>query len=133
VRPPLLFAAFVGATALLCSACSGAPAERSDAPAAAEVHLTCGTDDPDAPCVFRPADVTVRVGGTVRWVNDDATFHTVTSSDRFDVRRPNGLFDAVLDEPGETFEQTFDEEGSYPYYCQPHSEFMAGTIRVVAE
>jgi len=133
VRSPRLIATFAAATVVVCSACSEGPPEQPDAPGAVEVHLTCDTDDPDAPCAFRPAEVTVRVGGTVRWVNDDATFHTVTSSDRFDVRRPNGRFDAVLDEPDETFEQTFDEEGSYPYYCQPHSEFMAGTIRVVAE
>jgi plastocyanin len=60
-------------------------------------------------------------------------FHTVTASDRFEVRRPNGRFDAVLDEPAETFEQTFHEAGALHCYCQPHAEFMAGTILVVAE
>jgi plastocyanin len=103
-------------------------------PAAAgtvEVRLSCATGDPDTPCAFRPAEITIRVGSTVRWVNDDATFHTVTSSDRLDLRRPNGRFDAVLDAAGETFEHTFSEPGSYPYYCQPHAEFMAATVNVV--
>ncbi|MGH3646360.1 MAG: cupredoxin domain-containing protein [Micromonosporaceae bacterium] len=97
------------------------------------MRLTCDTGDPGAPCGFRPETVTIRVGGTVRWVDADATYHTVTSSDRLDVRRPNGSFDAVLDEAGETSERRFTRPGDYPYYCQPHAEFMAGTVRVMAE
>jgi plastocyanin len=97
------------------------------------VVLTCDTGDPDVPCAFRPAEVTVPVGAAVRWVNEDATFHTVTASDSERVRRPNGLFDAVLDAEGEEFTRTFDQPGSYPYYCQPHAEFMAGVVRVVTQ
>lgn len=96
------------------------------------VELICGTGNPDAPCAFRPDQVRVQVGDTVRWVNGDATFHTVTSSDSFDVRSPNRVFDAVLDSAGEEFTHTFTAAGTYPYYCQPHSEFMAGTVTVVA-
>ncbi|MGH3712705.1 MAG: cupredoxin domain-containing protein [Micromonosporaceae bacterium] len=100
-------------------------------PSAVEVRLSCATGDPDAPCAFRPAHVTIRVGGTVRWVNDDATYHTVTSTDRLRPRRPNGDFGAVLDAAGETFQRRFSEPGRYPYYCQPHAEFMVGTVTVV--
>jgi len=96
-----------------------------------EVQPTCETNDPDAPCVFEPSEVTIRPGQTVRWVNADATFHTVTSSDSLEVRVPNGVFDAVLDEAGETFSRRFPQAGTFPYYCQPHSEFMAGTVQVV--
>lgn len=73
--------------------------------------------------------MTIPVGGTVRWINDDATFHTVTSTAPTGPRRPSGRFDAVLDAAGETFSYTFTEPGSHAYYCQPHSEFMAGTAR----
>ena len=96
-----------------------------------EVRLTCATGDPDAPCAFRPAEVTIAAGGVVRWVNDDATFHTVTSTANPQVRRPSGRFHGVLDAARETFTITFAEPGSYPYYCQPHAEFMAGIVRVV--
>jgi plastocyanin len=82
-----------------------------------EVRLTCATGYPDAPCAFRPDDVTLAVGGVVRWVNDDATFHTVTSTASPQVRRPSGRFHGVLDAPGETFTVTFAEPGSYAYYC----------------
>jgi plastocyanin len=98
-----------------------------------EVRLTCSTGKPDAPCAFRPAEVTIRVGGTVRWVNDDATYHTITSTERAEVRRPSGRFDGVVDAPAEAFSISFTEPGTYPYYCQPHAEFMAGVVRVVAE
>src|SRR5918992_5036072 len=84
-----------------------------------QVRLTCATGKAEAPCVFDPAEVTVRVGDTVRWVNTDATFHTITSSDRLELRRPNGRFDAVLDARGEEFTVTFSEPGRFPYYCQP--------------
>ncbi|TDO29861.1 copper binding plastocyanin/azurin family protein [Kribbella sp. VKM Ac-2527] len=98
-----------------------------------EVRLTCATGDDEAPCAFRPDDVSVSVGGVVRWVNDDATFHTVTSTASPQVRRPSGRFHGVLDRTGETFTVRFAEEGTYAYYCQPHAEFMAGIVRVVPE
>lgn len=112
----------------------GAPPPRPDRSAAGDsvtVTLRCDTMDLEVPCAFRPAEVTIRVGGAVRWVNADATFHTVTSSDSATVRRPNGRFDHVLDEPREAVTVTFREPGEFPYYCQPHAEFMAGVVRVV--
>jgi plastocyanin len=127
------------AALMLLSGCGGTDRRRwSGAPASApvaavvEVHLTCATGDTDAPCAFRPAEVTIRAGGTVRWVNDDATYHTVTSTGSLDRRAPDGRFDAVLDMTGARFQRTFAEPGTYPYYCQPHSEFMTGTVHVLA-
>jgi plastocyanin len=109
-----------------------APARPATHPRLVEVHLTCTTDSADTPCAFRPAEVSIASGDTVRWVNDDATYHTVTSTDSLDRRVPNGRFAAVLDTAGATFTHTFTQPGSYPYYCQPHAEFMTGTVRVVA-
>jgi plastocyanin len=96
-----------------------------------EVHLTCATGDDESPCAFRPDDVTVAAGGVVRWVNDDATFHTITSTASPQVRRPSGRFHGELDAAGEAFTVRFAEPGTYPYYCQPHAEFMAGIVRVI--
>jgi plastocyanin len=126
---------------LLLAAALGAGGCEEDRPAPAstpageqvEIQLTCSAGDPDVPCAFRPADVTIRVGGTVRWINDDATYHTVTSTERAEIRRPSGRFDGAVDAPGETFSIRFTELGTYPYYCQPHAEFMAGVVRVVRE
>jgi plastocyanin len=110
-----------------------APPASAPAGGQTEVRLTCSTDDPDAPCAFKPTEVTIHVGGTVRWVNDDATYHTITSTERADVRRPSGRFDGVVDERDEAFTVTFTEPGEFAYYCQPHAEFMAGVVRVVPE
>jgi plastocyanin len=122
------------AVVVIAAGCAtGQPGEPAGHAQPVQVRLTCATGNAEAPCVFDPAEVTVRVGDTVRWVNTDATFHTVTSSDRLELRRPNGRFDAVLDARGEEFTVTFSEPGRFPYYCQPHAEFMAGVVTVVAE
>lgn len=63
-------------------------------------------------------------------MNRDDVFHTVTSTDSLAPRRPNGLFDKALLRKGDTFEFTFTKPGTYHFYCQPHSEFMFGTITV---
>jgi plastocyanin len=112
-------------------ASTGSDAARPSPPAVVEVHLTCDTGDPGAPCAFRPAEITVRAGETVRWVNDDATYHTVTSTRSLARRVPDGRFTAVLDAAGATFSRTFTQPGRYPYFCQPHAEFMAGVIQVI--
>src|SRR5262245_27341014 len=96
------------------------PRPDTSTPAVVEVPLTCVTGDPHTPCAVRPPEVTVRAGGTVRWVNDDATYHTVTSTGSLARRVPDGRFNAVLDTAGATFSHTFTQPGSYPYFCQPH-------------
>ena len=82
------------------------------------------------PFSFIPSEVTVPVGSAVRWVNDTDAFHTMTSTDSRQLLRPNGLFDGSLFRRGDTFQHTFTKAGTYHYYCQPHSEFMVGTVRV---
>jgi plastocyanin len=95
------------------------------------VHLVTPRDD-QQPFAFAPLRVTVKPGTIVRWVNDTDAFHTVTFADSPDVRVPNHTFDAALSSRGESLERRFDTAGTYSYYCQPHSEFMAGTIEVRA-
>ena len=128
----VLLAGCVGGPPTASKGEGSSPTARPSGAGVVEVHLTCAVGDADAPCAFLPVEVSIRTGSTVRWVNDDATYHTVTSSDRLDLRVPNGRFDAVLDAAGETFTYTFAAAGTYPYYCQPHAEFMAGTVQVLA-
>ena len=58
---------------------------------------------------FDPGDLTVAVGDTVTWTNDDDTDHTVTADD--------DAFDSGDLGGGDTFEQTFDEAGEFAYHC----------------
>ncbi|MEO2264384.1 MAG: plastocyanin/azurin family copper-binding protein [Nitrosopumilus sp.] len=76
---------------------------------------------------FLPYDTTIGVGGTITWSNDDSAAHTVTSGVVAD--GPDGLFDSSIFMAGSTFEFTFDEEGSYDYFCMVHP-WMTGIINV---
>jgi plastocyanin len=71
---------------------------------------------------FRPFSVTIAPGGTVAWVNKSDMVHTITSEDLH-------FADSGLVEPGQTFEQTFIEPGTYRYRCGPHP-WMEGVIVV---
>jgi plastocyanin len=74
---------------------------------------------------FVPQELTVAVGTTVTWKNEDSFPHTVTSGIR---DSPTGLFDETVN-AGQTFSFTFDEAGTYNYYCRIHPG-MDGVIIV---
>lgn len=90
------------------------------------------TEDPDRLYAFDPQELEIPVGTTVRWVNTGDVFHTVTSTETLQTRRPSGVFDATLAAEGESFEFAFSEPGTYHYYCRPHVGFMFGTVTVTA-
>jgi plastocyanin len=71
---------------------------------------------------FRPADLTVDKGTTVRWTNEDSINHTVTANDQ--------KFDSGILSGGETFEFTFNETGAFDYHCTIHPSQMRGKITV---
>jgi plastocyanin len=80
--------------------------------------------------IFSPDPVTVPVGTTVVFENLDSTNHTVTAGTR---NEPDtDLFDVDLS-PGEATEWTFDEPGTYDYFCAFHSgPGMTGQVIVTA-
>jgi plastocyanin len=71
---------------------------------------------------FNPPEITVPVGGSVTWTNDDGTPHTATGLDR-EVLQSGPIA------PGESFTQTFDTAGTFDYFCEFHAN-MKGTIIV---
>ena len=76
---------------------------------------------------FEPAEITIKVGDTVRWVNTERrAYHNVWFRELGE--KPVGEFF-----PGETYEKTFDEPGDYPYVCEPHEveRDMKGIVHVV--
>jgi len=76
---------------------------------------------------YIPADVTISVGETVTWSNDDTAAHTVTSGMPAD--GPDGNFDSSLFMAGDTFSHTFEEAGEFDYYCMVHP-WMSGKVQV---
>ena len=75
---------------------------------------------------FIPANVSINVGETVTWSNDDSAAHTVTSGVP---GTPDGIFDSSLFMASTTFSHTFDEAGEYNYYCMVHP-WMTGKVQV---
>jgi plastocyanin len=100
------------------------------APMSAEVSIPEGSATPGCEenneC-FIPYEVTIGVGGTVTWTNDDTAAHTVTSGTVTEA--PDGVFDSSLFMAGRTFEFTFEESGEYDYFCVVHP-WMAGKVIV---
>ena len=72
---------------------------------------------------FSTDEIRVPVGTTVVWQNLDGYAHTVTSTDDAPV-----AFDSSGLAEGDRFEFTFDEPGTYAYFCQIHPTMRAVVI-----
>ena len=115
------------------SACSAAADSTKDAPGrseSAEVVIEG--------LIFEPDSVTVDVGDTVTWINKDEVDHTVTSGKPGDQGVPgvdeatkpelDGNFDEPLERVGSTFSFTFEERGTYTYFCRVHAAMKAVVV-----
>jgi plastocyanin len=71
---------------------------------------------------FAPESVSVSVGDSVTWVNNDTVGHDVTGDDF-----KSG--DAGAMQNGDTFAQTFDKAGTFNYVCTVHPG-MEGSVTV---
>jgi plastocyanin len=75
---------------------------------------------------FRPFSLTIRVGDSVEWINNDTDDHTVVSNDFFNTtgeRNVDTLLpgtDSTGGVPG-TFTLRFTRAGVFNYYCRIHS------------
>ena len=76
---------------------------------------------------YLPYEVTVAAGTTITWINDDTTVHTVTSGKI--TEGTTGLFDSSIFSSGKSFEYTFNNSGTYDYFCNVHP-WMAGIVNV---
>ena len=88
---------------------------------------------------FMPEKITIKVGQTVEWVNDDNTMpHEITTdpnvaSDPSNVSIPEGAapFDSHLITSGKSFRHQFTVPGLYRYACPPHeNDGMVGEVTV---
>jgi plastocyanin len=94
---------------------------------------------------FEPRAITVQAGDTVTWVNVTDETHTVTA---YEDKIPEGAdyfasggsdsqeaassdLTAGLLKEGDEYEVTFEEPGTYEYFCIPHeADGMTGTVVV---
>jgi len=72
---------------------------------------------------FDPPSLTIKVGTTVRWTNQDSAAHSVTSD--------TGVWDSGSIVEGAAYSRVFDTVGTFAYYCGIHPS-MKGTIIVTS-
>lgn len=118
--------------ALSLAACTTSPATTTTSMPAVSTTLTAaagstasagGTVDISMKGIaFVPKDVSIKVGTTVVWTNNDSIDHNVTSD--------TGAFSSGNMAPGATYQFTFTTAGTYPYTCSIHVPNMVGTITV---
>jgi len=70
---------------------------------------------------FDPETVTIPVGGSITWVNQDTVSHNAVADD--------GSWATDLFGGGNSTTLTFDTPGTYSYSCTPHPN-MTGTVIV---
>ena len=71
---------------------------------------------------FAPLDITVSVGTSVTWINDDSLPHTATATVR--------SWSSGNLAPGDRYSRTFAVDGTYPYVCI-YLPWMQATITVI--
>ena len=89
-----------------------------------------GSSQDCVPDCFIPATVTIGVGGSVEFPNNDNAAHTSTAGTPQD--GPSGAWDSSLVMMGASFTTPALEEGEYPYFCMVHP-WMEGLVIVEAE
>jgi hypothetical protein len=71
---------------------------------------------------FKPANITIKRGTKVRWINKDSTTHTVTANKK-------RSFDSGRLGPGKSYTHTFKSAGKKRYHCNIHPD-MRGSVVV---
>jgi plastocyanin len=102
-----------------------APARRKATVArkAARVHAAGSSGVTIKNFAFSPGSVSVHVGDTITWTNQDSAAHTATAT--------NGSFDTGIIQKGKSGSHTFTSAGTISYICSVHP-FMHGTVVVAA-
>jgi len=89
---------------------------------------------------YSPPVISITVGDTITWYNDDREGHTITSgegSGRFgwmndNFGTPDEDFDSGRFMPGESWSIKFEESGTFSYFCTIHP-WMEGIVIVEKE
>ena len=104
--------------------------EESAGPQTLSVEIPIGTSVPgceDANSCYSPADITINAGDTVEWINIDSVAHTGTAGTPRDAQLE--IFNSDLMMADKSWSFTFNEAGSYDYYCMVHP-WMTGSVTV---
>jgi plastocyanin len=93
-------------------------------PAATQVNVAIPANSTGlGPQAYGTNPLVVSAGTTVTWTNNDSVPHSATSD--------SGIWDSGVLQPGESFSFTFDQPGTYSYFCTVHGQqSMSGVITV---
>lgn len=133
-RRPKLAAAAIGLSIAIVAGACGSSDDDGPSVAASDEATTAATVVIDL-VAYSPEELDVSAGTTVTWRQQDAGAHTVTSGTVEQgaasvTKVPDGQFDSGDLANGDSFEFTFSEPGTYPYFCSLHPATMRGEIRV---
>jgi plastocyanin len=134
VRRPMPMFAWLAALALLVAACAPAAPEATPTLEPTPTPAATPDDDPDngdddpppageetveiSGFAFQPSELTISVGTTVTFVNNDGSPHTATHG-RGGATADNPFFDERL-AAGASASVTFDQPGTYEVTCTFH-------------
>ena len=116
MRNSKIFAAFIAILVIFLVACSSSQPNAEKSAGSGNLVKVSIKD-----FKFAPADVTVKVGDSVEWTNEDSAPHTVESSD--------GTVKSDELSNGDSFKFTFAKAGKYDYICGIHKS-MHGSVTV---
>lgn len=117
------------------AACSGSDGTTGTAPAGddaaldADANASADTADSGTPTVgisksrFEPTEISIAVGETVAFTNNDPFAHTVTAREDAGIQ-----FDSGSLGQDETFEVEFADAGTYAYFCEIHPTMRATVV-----
>ncbi|MEJ2853548.1 MULTISPECIES: cupredoxin domain-containing protein [unclassified Saccharothrix] len=87
--------------------------------AAPPAHAAEGHAVPIRQYAYQPGSMTVRVGDTVTWTNEDQAAHDVVTS------AGPAAFQSPMLATGQSWTFTFTVPGTYAYYCSVHPDMRA--------
>src|SRR5690349_8435664 len=103
------------------AACGKSPASPDPAPAGSTtINIVSGASNLTT-TAFSPNPITLAIGATVSFLNNDNTTHTSVAN--------AGAWTSPNIAPGRRFNFTFATVGTYAYHCSIHAG-MVGTINV---
>jgi plastocyanin len=127
----------VAAAALLAAALTGCSSSSSEGTVSSPSGSADGPVIELSRLMYMPKTLEITAGTTVTWTNAEPISHTVTSGKPTGVdaetslrsgEEPDGTFDEELPDEGDSFSFTYDEPGTYAYYCDIHKGMNAQIV-----
>lgn len=99
----------------------------------AEEHIVqVITDNDNGTVSFSPKTLTIKLGDTVTWINQNDGLHNVITYPDGYPNGASGFESPYMERKGEQWSYTFKSKGTYQYHCIPHI-FMGMRGVVVVE